>query len=393
MSLVTQISIGRFHHFNAARQLQSHGLLESIWTGYPWSRLQEEEGIPREKIHTYPWIQTPYMAKGRFGIKVPQYLDRAWARLAQITLDRHVASKLKNPGVLFALSQSGLRSGKKMQSLGGAHVCDRGSSHIRFQNRILAEEYRRWGIECSPVDPWAIEREEKEYEACDLITIPSEFCMKSFLQEGVAVEKLRMVPYGARLNRFQKIADPNNDEFTVLWVGGISIRKAFLDALHAFQKLHHPHKKLVVIGAVEPAIKKLLFKENLDKVFFRGLVPNSELPMIYSSAHVFLLSSVEEGLAVVQGEALACGCPVIATENTGASDLFDNGKEGFIVPIRRPDLIAERLQELADDQAMRKRMSDAALTRVKQIGGWNAYGAQLACTFRELAKTKDLRMP
>ena len=44
-----------------------------------------------------------------------------------------------------------------------------------------------------------------------------------------------------------------------------------------------------------------------------------------------------KGMALVQGQAMACGCPVIATTNTGAEDLFTDGVEGFIVPIRDPD--------------------------------------------------------
>ena len=53
-----------------------------------------------------------------------------------------------------------------------------------------------------------------------------------------------------------------------------------------------------------------------------------------SRSHVMVLPSIEEGLALVQAQALACGCPVIGTRHTGAEDLFSDGNEGFIVPIR-----------------------------------------------------------
>ena len=49
---------------------------------------------------------------------------------------------------------------------------------------------------------------------------------------------------------------------------------------------------------------------------------------------------------MVMGEAMACGLPVVATTNTGASDLFCDGVEGFIVPIRSPNVIANKLQQL-----------------------------------------------
>ena len=85
-----------------------------------------------------------------------------------------------------------------------------------------------------------------------------------------------------------------------------------------------------------------------------------------------------EGLAMVQGEALACGCPVIASTNTGGKDLFTDGKEGFIVPIRSADAIAEKLQLLADNPDLRQTMSDAAIKRVQDIGGWDNYGNEFA---------------
>jgi glycosyltransferase involved in cell wall biosynthesis len=103
-------------------------------------------------------------------------------------------------------------------------------------------------------------------------------------------------------------------------------------------------------------------------------VPNSELRELYSRASVFVLPSIEEGFGMVLGEAMACGCPVIASTNTGASELISDGTEGFIVPIRSPEVIADRLQQLADEPELRHRMGRAALARVQKLGGWDAYG-------------------
>jgi alpha-maltose-1-phosphate synthase len=79
---------------------------------------------------------------------------------------------------------------------------------------------------------------------------------------------------------------------------------------------------------------------------------------------------------LVQGQALACGCPVICSTNTGGEDLFTDGVEGFIVPIRDVGALTERMQQLADDPALQSRMSEAALRRVQSLGGWSDYGNQ-----------------
>jgi len=65
----------------------------------------------------------------------------------------------------------------------------------------------------------------------------------------------------------------------------------------------------------------------------------------------------------VQGQALACGCPVLASTNTGGEDLFTDGVEGFIVPVRDVEALTEKMQLLADDPALQARMSEAALRR------------------------------
>ena len=87
---------------------------------------------------------------------------------------------------------------------------------------------------------------------------------------------------------------------------------------------------------------------------------------------------------------MACGCPVIATTNTGASDLFTDGVEGFIVPIRDPQALADRMQQLADDPALQSRMSEAALRRVHSIGGWSDYGNQWETLLKSMVSSEAL---
>jgi len=82
---------------------------------------------------------------------------------------------------------------------------------------------------------------------------------------------------------------------------------------------------------------------------------------------------------------MACGVPVIATTNTGAEDLFTDGVEGFIVPIRDVAALRERIEILMDDESRRKAMADAALRRVQALGGWNEYGERALELYEALA--------
>jgi glycosyltransferase involved in cell wall biosynthesis len=105
-----------------------------------------------------------------------------------------------------------------------------------------------------------------------------------------------------------------------------------------------------------------------------GPVPNKDLPQHYSTADVLVLPSIEEGLAMVMAEALACGCPVIATCNTGAEDLFEDREEGFIVTIRSVEALTEAMETVAQSRERGQVMRIRSRARVEAIGGWDAYG-------------------
>jgi glycosyltransferase involved in cell wall biosynthesis len=87
---------------------------------------------------------------------------------------------------------------------------------------------------------------------------------------------------------------------------------------------------------------------------------------------------------MVMAQAMACACPVIASRNTGGEDLFTNGDEGYLVPIRDVDSLAERLQQLADSPEQRAAMGKCALARVHALGGWNNYGEKAMAIYAEV---------
>ena len=380
---VVQVCIGRLHHFDLARQLSKRGMLGRFYTGYPPSKLKGQ-AIPMDRVTSFPWIVTPYMAFIKWCLLIESWDQSLWW-LAQESLDAFVARHLPGCDILLALSGSGLKAAAVARQRGAKFVCDRGSTHIRFQDAILREEFARWGDHFSGVDPRVVDKEEKEYEAADIITVPSEFALRSFLDMGVRPEKLRKVPYGVDLRRFDQAGDPAKDRFDVLFVGQVGFRKGVPDLLRAFASLRHPRKRLRIVGGLQPEMRRYLAHHPPGPdVELVGLLPQAKLKEVMSRAHVMVLPSIEEGLALVQAQALACGCPVIGTWNAGAADLFTDGVEGFIVPPRNPAAIVERLQWLADEPEKRQQMSEDALKRVAALGGWDDYGQRIAAVLSEL---------
>lgn len=380
---VVQATWGKFHQFDLARQLHKRHMLEAIFSSYPRWALKSQ-GLPRDKVRTFPWLHTLGIADLKYGL-FGAPLAKKLSHWTVTTFDWYVARELPECDVFIALSGAGLGPGRLAQGRGARYVCDRGSSHIRYADRILREEFRRWGQEFEGVDPRFIAREEAEYEQCDAVTVPSEFARRSFTEFGVPAEKVKKIPYGVELSRFHKVAAPPEDSFDVLFVGQVSFRKGVPYLLEAFEQLKHPRKKLRVVGAMQPEMEKFLQGKRFANVEFTGPVPQPQLKEIMSGSHVMVLPSIEEGLAMVQGQALACGCPVISSAHTGGEDLFRHGREGFIVPIRDAKAITERLELLAQDPKLRETMSRAALNLVKNLGGWDAYGEKYAAFCSELA--------
>lgn len=364
-------------------------MLEAIFTGYPRWKLRNEN-LPPEKIRTFPWLQTLLMGKARYGL-MNSWLDRELNWLMAQTLDAHVANHLPKCDVFIGISGSGLRTSRQVKARGGHYICDRGSSHIRYAEQILNEEFKRWGQEFPGIDSRSVAKEEDEYAAADVITLPSGFCVRSFVQMGVPARKLRKIPYGVELSRFKKVADPPADRFEVLFVGQVSLRKGVPYLLEAFQRLKHSRKRLRVVGAMQNEMRAFLRERRFEDVEWLGPVPQPQLVPIMSSSHVMVLPSIEDGLGLVLGQAMACGCPVICSTNTGGEELLNDGREGFVVPIRDARAITARLEQLCQDFSLRDQMSEAARRRVGQIGGWDEYGREYGKLCRELGSQGSLK--
>jgi glycosyltransferase involved in cell wall biosynthesis len=295
----------------------------------------------------------------------------AWNTLA---FDRWTVARIVPCDAFIGISGSGLLTGRKVQANGGIFICDRGSTHQRFQEEVLAEEYRRWKLPPPLDQPHIARREEEIYATADAITVPSTVARRSFLQMGIPAEKVHVIPYGVRLDRFSRTQPPPSDSFQVLFAGQVTLRKGIPYLLQAFARLKHPRKKLTIVGGVPNEMRSLLSTLPTENVTFAGVLPQPELAEKMSASHLLVLPSVEEGLALVQGQAMASGCPVLATAATGAEDLFTDGEQGFIVPDQNVETLTERMQQIADDPALQQRLSKAALLRVQTLGGWDKYG-------------------
>jgi glycosyltransferase involved in cell wall biosynthesis len=367
---------GRFHILDLARQMERFGYLTRIYTGYPRSRV---DGLPLERVSTHPFLTLVSHAVGRFGSRT--VYDRA--NLAAIVdFDRWMATSLEPCDILHTLSSFGTETQKAAKSRHGAFlVCDRGSSHISFQDEILREESEIWKQPYHPIDPRIVERELEEYEAADRIVVPSGFAAQSFLDKGLPADKVREAALGVDLGLFHPAAKEDR-VFRVLFVGSLSLRKGIPYLLEAMGGLRLPNLELWLIGGIAKETRPFLAKHE-GRFRHLGILPRSKLFRYYSQGAVLVLPSIEDGFGLVLAQAMACGLPVIATTNTGATSLFTEGKEGFVVPIRDAEAIRDRILRLYRDPELQREMSTNALECVKHLGGWSRYGDRMKEIYQE----------
>ena len=378
---------GKFHTFDLARQLERFGALTRIFSGYPRWKLRAES-LPQAKIWSFPALYLSYNVV--FQLTTNRHLRWGVNWLCNQGIDAFTAAFLPPCDVFMAIAANGLQAGRKAQRRGGVYICDRPCSHIRYQERILHEEYERQGLQFEGIDPRVIAKEEAEYAQADMVVVGSSFAQRSFQEMGFPLEKVRCIPYGVDLSMFHPVGEPDPDEFSVLFVGAAAIRKGISYLLEGFAALDHPRKRLTFVGGISPEVKVLIDRTaETQPVTCLGHMPQMQLKGILSRSHVLVLPSVEDGFGLVMAEAMACGCPVIASTNTGSEDLFEDGVHGFIVPIRDSAAITQRLQQLADDPDLRGRMAAAGLAHVRASGGWNRYGDTMVALMKELVEAKQ----
>lgn len=379
---VTISVIGRFHLFNLAQQLLKKNCLYQLITSYPKFEVIKY-GIPKNKVSSIiikeiiqrGWQKLPNFLKEIYN---PQYFIHE-------IFDRMAAFKLKKGANIVIVS--GLHTLRKAKKNGAITIGERGSSHILYQEKILREEYEKFGARIYPFTlphPKIIEDELKSYKEIDYISIPSLFVKRTFLEYGFPESKLIHIPYGVDLSSFKQI--PKNDNiFRVVFAGGMTLRKGVHYLLQAFTELNLPNSELVLIGSLNNEIKPF-FKKYKGKFNWIGHIPQNELYKYYSQGSVFVMPSIEEGLSMVQLQAMACGLPLICAANTGGEDIIEEEKSGFVIPIRDTESLKEKLLFLYKNPEICKQMGQLAKARVSSGFTWDDYGDKMLKAYEKIIK-------
>ena len=255
-------------------------------------------------------------------------------------------------------------------------------AHHRQRRRVRLEENERepdFAITWPDFDDWPAGHEarlDEEIRVADAVLVGSGYARDSFIAEGIAAAKMRVVPYGVDLQTFKpadaaapRLRPPS--PFNVIYAGQLTQRKGLSYLLRAYRQFARRDTQLTLVGNVVGSRAPLLPFADLFEHLAHQTRP--ALAARYRACDVFVLPTLIEGMPLVVLEAMACGLPVIVTAN-GPADIVRDGIDGFVVPERNADAISDRLEQLYRHPELRVEMGRQAALRAREFT-WQAYGA------------------
>lgn len=208
---------------------------------------------------------------------------------------------------------------------------------------------------------------------------------------GIAPSKVETIPYGIAPH-FQPVTDWRAlDAFCaryhlsrpfVLYVGNLEPRKNLPTLVRAFAPLVRaglPHT-LVMAGSRgwkdAPIFATIQELGLTSRVHFPGYIPQSELPMLYSAADLFVYPSFYEGFGLPVLEAMACGVPVITSNISSMPEVA--GDAAVLVDPAAVDALANAMHHLLTDSVLRATLAAKGLARAREFSWERAAQATLS---------------
>lgn len=343
-----------------------------------------------DKLKRHDFFQTLFV--GTLMMKFPMPIQRVLHSLASARLDAASYKYARESDAFVYYRTQGFNTTKRLHREGSRTLCvmEEVNSHAEYAKEILLPEFERLGLDRSYDDEIDFDQRLLAYKEADYILCPSDFVVNSFIIKGFPAEKLLKVNFGFPPIEVETTSTDKykaGAPFRVLYVGQISYRKGLRYAIDAFNRLDHPNKEFIIVGphTVVTGLEKTTIPA---EVKFTGVLKGEDLKNQYRQASCFILPSLEEGLALVQGEALSFGLPLLITTNTGGADLITDGVEGFIVAPCDTEALYDRLKQMADDPALMARMSVEATATARRLGSWDKAAGKLV---DQLAKLLEAR--
>jgi starch synthase len=396
------------------RALEREGMLSLFCTTVTWRDWAGSSLLPRSTkdqlrrrsfdeieerlIRCFPIREVVRQIALKAGIRRLVEHEIGWASLDRVyqALDARVARLIKKGGfeadAVYAYEDGALQLFGAASKAGLRRFYELPIGYWRVGRRIMDEEAEQQPAWAMTLDALAdstakLERKDAELRAADHIFVPSAFVRESLREHPSITATIDVIPYGAPPpNPLAFAGRRQTPKLRLLYVGILMQRKGLSYLFQALRQLRSI-ATLSLIGA-KPPIECAALNSELQRHNWLGVLPHDRVLEIMAQHDVLIFPSLFEGFALVILEAMAQGVPVITTPNSGATEVIDDGRDGFIVPIRDADRLAERVMQLAQDRDRLSAMSVASLKKAESIS-WHSQEEQFVRTICSRMCTVD----
>jgi phosphatidylinositol alpha-mannosyltransferase len=203
-----------------------------------------------------------------------------------------------------------------------------------------------------------------------------------------------IIPNGIDVEAFRPdgplVAELRDGRPTILFVGRLEKRKGFKYLIQAFGHVRRalPTARLVVVGGYTQRqarwYERYVRCYSLGDVRFVGYVPAADLPLYYRSCDLFCAPSIGgESFGIILLEAMASGCPIVASSIPGYAAVMESGVHGLLVPPKDAHALAEAIIEILSDPARRAAMG-AAGRRHAEGFAWPRIAARVLAYYEQV---------
>lgn len=332
----------------------------------------------------------PTLACGKLRIPYKLLGTMRACALHDYIVSRRIESIADQIDIIHTWPLGALKTLKVAARLGIHTVLERPNAHTQFAYSVVQKECERLGISMPPGHEHAynadvLSKEEIEYKLADRLLCPSDFVARTFLERGFAQEKLARHQYGFDEIIFYPEAKPRDPKcgLSLLYVGGCAPRKGLHFALEAWLKspAHH-NGTFRIAGEFIPGYAEKL-SPMLAHPSVQVLGHRKDVPDLMRSSNILVLSSIEEGSALVTSEARGCGCVLLVSEAAGA--ICEHMVNALVHSVGDVNGLEEHITMLHVDRVLLERLRSASLNTISEIT-WGAAGKKLLEVYSDIIK-------
>ncbi|MFN4245433.1 MAG: glycosyltransferase family 4 protein [Brevinematia bacterium] len=227
------------------------------------------------------------------------------------------------------------------------------------------------------------------FKRANLIITVSEFSRSEILKYfPEAKNKIYVIPNGINTQKFKFLDLPRKKQ--ILLIGALAKHKNISVVLKAFQKIYNtiPHN-LIIVGSKDSGMpqdeemKQIMRQIPSDRVIFTGRLSDDEVVNLYNESEVFVFPSLYEGFGLPVLEAMACGCPVIASNRASLPEVC--GDAAIIFNPDDPDELSEKIFQLVQNDNVKETLRKKGFERIK-LFSWESIAKQYIDLIKKVLK-------